>query len=281
MVSGSLDDVASAPAMPHVIGVLDDWQATADIDAIVDRALRLTAAGVTLVDVPAGDCASPEGSPDGADRAILLVGALVDAGLAVSVTTSDADTALLASGRGARYVNDPSGGSDVLLPRVLAETGGELVVGTHGIGEATDCRAALRRLEERLRSVQDGGVAASRLLVEWSIVPLTASERDVPLSEQLALAAELGYRVVVDARSPAVLEPLAPGRDEHELHSAALALYALAAAADAWAVRVSGGNQAIVSLLGVLNAHARSGGGHDVSAYRTDANDGVVIDGGN
>jgi hypothetical protein len=96
-----------------------------DPERAIGHAMRLVAAGAEVVDV-GGESTRPGASrvdPNEERRRVLpVVRALADAGVVVSIDTTRASTASAALERGARIVNDVSGGlADPGMGRMVAE----------------------------------------------------------------------------------------------------------------------------------------------------------------
>jgi dihydropteroate synthase len=129
---------ATVPGAPLVMGIVNaspesfsDGGAYATLDAQVDRALELVAAGADLIDVGGESGVTgvdPLAAAEEIRRVVPLVERLVAAGAVVSVDTWKAPVAQAVLAAGAHLVNDVSGLRDPALADLCARHDAGLVV---------------------------------------------------------------------------------------------------------------------------------------------------------
>jgi dihydropteroate synthase len=131
-------ELALRPGRPLIMGIVNanpdsfsDAVRTVELDAQVERALRLVAEGADLIDV-GGESGVTYTDVTAADveraRVVPLVERLVAEGVVVSVDTWKAEVAGAALDAGAHLLNDVSGLRDPALADHVARTGASLVV---------------------------------------------------------------------------------------------------------------------------------------------------------
>lgn len=208
----------------QIIGVLESPEGVGDLDGLIEHGLRLRSDGADIVDI---DPAGGQGSSDhGAEPAISIVEALVRelsaAGVSVSVTTTDAATALAAVDNGADFIRDlSSGGADPLMPRVIVGSGARFIVGRGRVDELLEAGVGAAQL------VIDASAGIPHQNDEWRILRhLADAARD-----GLPLLVNVAWRRLLDA-----LVPTGAGSDARD--AAAVAVGALSVEAGAWGIRV-------------------------------------------
>ena len=222
------------------------------LDAALEHAAELTAQGADLIDI-GGESTRP-----GADRVAVaeeqrrvlpLVRELTRGGIAVSVDTMNASTALAAAHAGAAVINDVSGGlADPDMTRVAIETGLPFVV-MHWRGHSAEMAAKARysdvvadvrrELEYRVAELIVHGVDPAKIIVDPGIGFSKNAEHNWALLGNYGELASLGLPVLVAASRKGFLAPLVgagAAPDARDAPSAVVA--AIAAAQGAWAVRV-------------------------------------------
>ncbi|WP_349289997.1 dihydropteroate synthase [Agreia sp. VKM Ac-1783] len=222
------------------------------LDAALEHAAELTAQGADLIDI-GGESTRPgaERVPVAEEqrRVLPLVRELARGGIAVSVDTMNAATALAAAHAGAAVINDVSGGlADPDMTRVAIETGLPFVV-MHWRGHSAEMAAKAsytdvvsdvrRELEYRVAELIVRGVDPAKIIVDPGIGFSKNAEHNWALLGHYGELAALGLPVLVAASrkgflAPLVAEGAAP--DARDAPSAVLA--AIAASQGAWAVRV-------------------------------------------
>jgi dihydropteroate synthase len=225
------------------------WQ---NLDAALEHAAELIAQGADIVDV-GGESTRPGATrvpvAEEQRRVLPLVRELARGGIAVSVDTMNAATALAAAHAGAAVINDVSGGlADADMTRVVIETGLPFVV-MHWRGHSAEMAAKAdyadvvtevhRELEYRAAELIVRGVDPTKLIVDPGIGFAKNAEHNWALLGHYSTLASLGLPVLVAASrkgflAPLVAEGAAP--DARDAPSAIIA--AIAAAQGAWAVRV-------------------------------------------
>ncbi|MDZ8276538.1 dihydropteroate synthase [Microbacterium aquimaris] len=225
-----------------------------DPDAAVAHAMALREAGADLLDV-GGESTRPGSGrvePDEERRRVLpVVSALAQAGLAVSVDTMNASTAVAAVEAGAVLVNDVSGGlADEGMLAAVAASGADIALG-HWRGHSSDMyaravygdvvREVVGELAERVRVAQTAGIAPSRIIVDPGFGFGKRGAQNWELLRGLSRVAALGPRLLVGtSRKRFLTEALsATGEIDTPRRDLATAVTSvLAAQAGAWAVRV-------------------------------------------
>ena len=229
-------------------------------EAAIAHGLDLAAQGADIVDV-GGESTRPGAQRIPADeevrRVLPVITELARAGVPVSVDTMRAAVAELALNAGARLVNDVSGGlADPDMPRLVAKAAVPYVV-MHWRGHShdmnsraiygdvvTEVRDELRR---RVDAVVAEGVDPSMIILDPGLGFSKLSEHNwqvlAALPEIAALGRPGGFPILVGASRKRFLGRLLAGPDGTPRSftgsdDATVATTALAAAADAWCVRV-------------------------------------------
>lgn len=222
------------------------------LDAALEHAAELTTQGADLIDI-GGESTRPgaERVPAAEEqhRVLPLVRELARGGIAVSVDTMNASTALAAAHAGAAVINDVSGGlADPDMTRVAIETGLPFVV-MHWRGHSAEMAARAtyadvvtdvrREIEYRVAELIVRGVDPAKIIVDPGIGFSKNADHNWALLGHYGELASLGLPVLVAASrkgflAPLVAEGAAP--DARDAPSAIVA--AIAASQGAWAVRV-------------------------------------------
>lgn len=220
--------------------------------AAIAHGRRLAAAGAAIVDV-GGESTRPGAervdSRIERERVLPVVSALAAEGIAVSIDTMNASTAVAAVEAGARIVNDVSGGlADPELLAAVAPTGADVVLG-HWRGHSADMyaraeyadvvRETIDELRSRLDAAAAAGIAPSRIVVDPGIGFGKRGAQNWAVLRGLGQIAGLGRRVLVGtSRKGFLSEALGddPTLERRDLATAVTS--ALAAQAGVWAVRV-------------------------------------------
>jgi len=219
------------------------------VDAAIERGLELRAQGAALVDV-GGESTRPGAATVDPDeeraRVIPVVVALVQEGVAVSIDTMNASTALAAVEAGAQLVNDVSGGlADEAMARVVAETGTHFAVmhwrgGADAAPAFTDVVAEVRaELKTRVAELVVAGVDPSKIVLDPGLGFGKDAEHNWALLNHLEELASLGHGILVGASRKRFLGALLPEgapMTDRDLPTAVVS--ALVARQGAWAVRV-------------------------------------------
>ena len=176
-----LDLPAGAPALMGIVNAtpdsFSDVQGDKPLDALVERALELAAAGAEIVDV-GGESGRTDRQAVSVDeeatRVVPLVERLAAEGVAVSVDTWRAPVARAALDAGAVLINDVSGLSDPDIAAACAGSGAGLVIThtrlapkTRGYPGYADVVADVAELlTERAAAATERGVAREQLLLD-------------------------------------------------------------------------------------------------------------------
>lgn len=220
----------------------------------IAHALDLRDAGADVLDI-GGESTRP-----GAERVdpaveearvVPVIAELAGRGLAVSIDTLNASTAVAAVAAGARIVNDVSGGlADPDMRAAVAASGADFAIG-HWRGPSSDmyARAEYHRisrevageLRERVGEAAAAGIAPSRIIVDPGIGFAKAGDQNWELLRGLDDIAALGHRVLIGTSRKHFLSHTLGHfgeADERRRDLATAVTSALAVRHDVWAVRV-------------------------------------------
>ncbi len=247
------------PRRPRIMGILNvtpdsfsDGGRWVDAAAAIARGIELHEQGAHLVDV-GGESTRPgaERIPDEEERARVLpvVSELVSQGVAVSVDTMNASTALAAAEAGASMINDVSGGlADPEMYDVIARTGVSYVAmhwrahsdTMHESATYTDVVDEVsRELGARVDGLLAAGVSGDRIILDPGIGFAKTGEHNWTLLRALPQLQALGYPILVGASRKSFLAPFAlDGAAPEARDTATAVISALAARSGAWGVRV-------------------------------------------
>ena len=242
--------------MTLIMGILNvtpdsfsDGGLFAQADAAIARGLELRDAGAAIVDVggestrPGADRVDPA---EERERVVPVVAALAQEGVAVSVDTMNATTALAAVEAGAQLINDVSGGlADEGMARVVAETGVRFAVmhwrgGADVAPEFTDVVAEVRAdLKNRVAELVVAGVDQGKIVLDPGIGFGKAAEHNWALLNHLDEIASLGHGILIGASRKRFIGALLPeGAPMADRDLPTAVISALVARQGAWAVRV-------------------------------------------
>lgn len=223
-----------------------------DASAAVRQGMRMVEQGADIIDIggestrPGAERIEPE---EEQMRILPVVTALVRSGVAVSVDTMNASTAILAAEKGASYINDVSGGlADFFMARAVAATGAYFIA-SHWRGHSTGMDAMAmykdapsditRELSQRVENLLADGIAPEKLILD----PGLGFAKNVPHNWQMLGRLDqlqaLGYPLLIGASRKRFLSTLLPENatlDDRDNASVAVSL--LAANAGVWGVRV-------------------------------------------
>ncbi len=216
------------------------------------HARRLVASGADIIDV-GGESTRPGAGRVDPDReqarVVPVIAALADAGIAVSVDTMNAATALAAAAAGARIINDVSGGlADPAMADAVAASGLAYIAMHWRAHSATmqdlaqygDVVEDVRgELAARVDALLAAGVAPGKIVLDPGLGFAKTAEHNWELLHRLGELQALGYPVLVGASRKRFLgELLAPGAAVAERDLPTAVLSVLCAQQGAWAVRV-------------------------------------------
>jgi dihydropteroate synthase len=220
-----------------------------ETDAAIARGLELRDAGAAIVDV-GGESTRPGATridpAEERERVVPVIAALAQEGVAVSVDTMNAPTALAALDAGAQLVNDVSGGlADEGMARVVAETGAHFAV-MHWRGGADvapvfqDVVAEVRaELKARVAELVVAGVDPAKIVLDPGLGFGKAAEHNWALLAHLDELASLGHGILVGASRKRFIGALLPeGAPMEDRDFPTAVVSALVAKQGAWAVRV-------------------------------------------
>ncbi|PPL19910.1 dihydropteroate synthase [Microterricola pindariensis] len=224
----------------------------AEPSAAVAHARQLVASGADIIDV-GGESTRP-GAPrvDPAAeqaRVVPVVAALAEAGIAVSVDTMNASTALATAAAGALIINDVSGGlADPAMADAVAASGLHYVA-MHWRAHADTMQQLAQygdvvsevcaELTARVDVMKAAGVAADKLILDPGLGFAKTAAHNWALLGRLGELRALGYPVLVGASRKRFLGELLPdGTAPAERDLATAVVSALSAQQGAWALRV-------------------------------------------
>ena len=225
-------------------------------DDAIAHGLLLASQGADWVDV-GGESTRPGAARiDPAaelERVLRVVQELADAGIAVSIDTLNASTALRAVEAGARLVNDVSGGlSDPGMLAAMAEAsagrGADVALG-HWRGQSSDMYARAQygdvagavtaELLARADAALAAGIEASRIVLDPGIGFAKDATQNWAVLADLPRLVASGYRVLVGTSRKKFLGTLLGEADDPARRDLATAVTSVLAAREgAWAVRV-------------------------------------------
>ena len=232
-----------------------------DPDTAVAHAALLRAQGAGVIDV-GGESTRPGAQrvPAAVEQARVLpiIEALTDAGIATSIDTLNADTAVAAVRAGARIVNDVSGGlADDRMLAAVAELDADVAIG-HWRGPSTDmyaraqytrvAREVASELRERVAAAAAAGIAPFRVIVDPGIGFAKTGAQNWDVLRDLGEISALGHRVLIGtSRKRFLTETLGEDRSpssgsgariDERRDLATAVTSALAVRAGVWGVRV-------------------------------------------
>lgn len=224
----------------------------ATTDAAIAQGMLLASQGAAWIDV-GGESTRPGAERVGPDveraRVLPVVRELAGAGIAVSIDTLNASTALHAVDAGARLVNDVSAGlaDPAMLPAVAA-CDAEIALG-HWRGPSSDMYAraqyddVARDVAAELRARADAALAAgiegSRIVLDPGIGFAKDATQNWQVLAALPVLVSSGYRILIGTSRKKFLGTMLGDRDELPTRDLATAMTSgLAAQAGAWCVRV-------------------------------------------
>jgi dihydropteroate synthase len=240
---------------PHLMGIVNvtpdsfyDNGATATTDAAIARALAVTEAGATVIDI-GGMTARPGlvmSERQESERVLPVIEGVRAAGCnaVVSVDTYRADVAAAALDAGADLINDHTGLSDGELAAAVAERGGGLVVTHLGLGpkQVQGGRYQITPdeigefLVERASRAEAAGVSPDAIVVDPGLGFGKSTATDLETLRALPALLELGYPLLLACSHKEVTaEPL--GLPESNLEGTA-AVVAVAAYLGVHIIRV-------------------------------------------
>ncbi|MET0724718.1 MAG: dihydropteroate synthase [Leifsonia sp.] len=223
-----------------------------DPDAAIAHAIDLVDDGAAIIDV-GGESTRP-GAPRvdpvaEQARVIPVVEALSAAGIAVSVDTMNASTAIAAADAGAAIINDVSGGlADPDMASAVASIGLSYVA-MHWRGHSAHMNDLARyrdvvtdvrdELAARLAALTDAGIHPERIILDPGLGFAKDGQHNWQLLGRLDELASLGHPLLIGASRKRFLGGLLPADapvTDRDLPTAVVS--ALAARAGAWGVRV-------------------------------------------
>lgn len=221
-------------------------------DAAIAHGRSLRAAGADLIDVggestrPGAERVTPENERE---RVLPVIAALAGDGVAVSIDTMNASTALAAVDAGARIVNDVSGGlADPDMFGAVASSGADMVIG-HWRGHSDDMyaraeygdvtREVIDELRERMDAAARAGIAPSRIVLDPGVGFGKQGAQNWQLLRDLDRLTAFGTRVLVGtSRKRFLSSALGDDPDLQRRDLATAVTSVLAAQNGAWGVRV-------------------------------------------
>ncbi len=223
-----------------------------DTASAIEHGMRMAAEGADIIDIggestrPGAQRVTPE---EEQLRVVPVIASLARNGIAVSIDTMNAATAIIAVENGAKYVNDVSGGlADFFMARAVAATGATFIA-SHWRGQsATMDKQAIykdapsdiaRELSQRVADLLADGISPDKLILDPGLGFAKTEAHNWQMLGRLDELMALGYPLLVGASRKRFLSSLLPddaSMDERD--NASVAVSVLAANAGAWAVRV-------------------------------------------
>jgi len=223
-----------------------------DPEAAIAHALDLVADGAAVIDV-GGESTRPGAErvslAEERERVLPVVAALAERGIAVSIDTMNAATALAAVEAGAQIVNDVSGGlADPDMLAAVAGTPADFALG-HWRGPSAEmyaraayvdvARDVTAELAERLRDAAEAGIAPSRVILDPGIGFGKTPAQSWAMLAGLERLVALGPRVLVGtSRKRFLATALGDDASAGRRDAATAVTSVLAERAGAWGVRV-------------------------------------------
>lgn len=245
--------------LTRIMGVLNvtpdsfsDGGSFLDPELAIARGREMVAQGAHMIDV-GGESTRPGAvrvPPEEEQRRVLpVISALANDGIAVSIDTVHASTALLAVEAGASLINDVSGGTaDPAMLRVAAETGVDyLIMHWRGIPDLQHVRSTYADVVEEVRgelgALADralaAGIGAERLILDPGFGFDKTTEQGWQLLAGLDRFATLGYPLLVGvSRKRMLAETLGNAATTADRDLATAVVSAMVARAAIWGVRV-------------------------------------------
>jgi len=226
-----------------------------DLAAALGRVEELVSQGADIIDV-GGESTRPGAARVPGDeerrRVLPAVKAAASLGIAVSVDTMRASTAVAAVEAGAALVNDVSGGlADPAMSASVAGLGVPYVImHWRGHSDRMDARSSYAdvvaevaaHLRNRVEAAVDAGIDAERIIVDPGLGFAKETDHNWELLHSLDRAVPPGLPVLLGASRKrflgATLSDAGEPRAVDQRDIATAALSALAAAAGVWCVRV-------------------------------------------
>ncbi|MEP6481888.1 MAG: dihydropteroate synthase [Rhodoglobus sp.] len=243
--------------MTVVMGILNvtpdsfsDGGLFADVEQAVARGIQMHAEGADFVDV-GGESTRPGAERISAEeeqrRVLPVIRELVASGIAVSIDTMNAQTALAAADAGVAVINDVSGGLvDREMYRAVADTG-LTYIAMHWRGVGSDQRAdyadvvtdVRAELTVRLSEMAESGIDPGRVVLDPGLGFAKNAEHNWQLLGRLDELASLGHPLLIGASRKRFLVQFAPeGAPASARDAASVVVAALAARSGVWGVRV-------------------------------------------
>ena len=245
--------------MTEIIGILNvtpdsfsDGGRYEDLEAAVEHALAMVAAGASFIDV-GGESTRPGAERIDADleksRVLPVIEQLVAHGVKVSIDTMNAATAAAAAEAGASMINDVSGGlADRGMRRVMAETGLDCVI-MHWRGASAKMqeyanygdvvRTVREELKQRIAELIVVGVDPAKIILDPGLGFAKTAQHNWQLLSRINELATLGHRILIGTSRKSffgeLLPDTAPATDRDFVTAVTSAL---ATQAGVWGVRV-------------------------------------------
>lgn len=226
----------------RVIGIFAPTSTAADPSVLIHEAIAFHHAGAGMVDLdtlPGGPFAGVDD-----DTIALLIRGMSEAGIPVSLTTTNASLAAVAIDQGVGWIIDPSGTSADrdMIGVAMRPSGVGWAIGPWSMrhsphrGADTGADAYTEGLLRNLGALLAAGVRSDRIVLNAS-AGLTSSASDPwRMLNHLDRIAALGCPILIDAPDE-MLASMSSDDAADRLEHAAVALAVLAAGASAWGIR--------------------------------------------
>lgn len=217
----------------------------------LNRAQQMIDEGVDIIDV-GGESTKPGAERvsenEELSRVIPVITELVKKEVAISVDTTRANVALEAIKLGVHYINDVSGGlADPKMYKVIADNPQVQYIIMHWRAHSKNMqelatykdvvKEVKEELEARIESAIEAGVNPEQIIIDPGLGFSKEPEHNWELLKNLDRIALLGYPILVGASRKRFLGELTGAQNPDEREAATIAITAMVAKQNVWAVR--------------------------------------------
>jgi dihydropteroate synthase len=221
------------------------------LEKALARADEMIAEGVDIIDV-GGESTKPGAErvseQEELDRVIPVITELVKKQVQISVDTTKSNVAAQAIKLGVHYVNDVSGGlADSKMYKVIADNPQVQYIIMHWRAHSKNMqelatykdvvKEVKEELEARIDSAIESGVNPEQIIIDPGLGFSKLPEHNWELLKNIDRIALLGYPVLVGASRKRFLGELTGATNPDERESASIAVTAMMAKQNIWAVR--------------------------------------------
>ncbi|MBU3692302.1 MAG: dihydropteroate synthase [Candidatus Nanopelagicaceae bacterium] len=221
------------------------------LEKALERADEMIAEGVDIIDV-GGESTKPGAErvseQEELDRVIPVITELVKKEVQISIDTTRSNVASQAIKLGVHYVNDVSGGlADPKMYKVIADNPQVQYIIMHWRAHSKNMqelatykdvvKEVKEELEARIDSAIESGVNPEQIIIDPGLGFSKLPEHNWELLKNIDRVALLGYPVLVGASRKRFLGELTGATNPDERESASIAVTAMMAKQNIWAVR--------------------------------------------